>query len=202
LQPLKLPFYLVFIYNYIAILTNKLKKGAMKNMEKNSRFSPRMFFLTVGFSGYSPKASGTAGSFVSLILGVLFLTQLPPESLFLVTILISLISIKIIDIYEKETKTHDSKHIVIDELAGMWFALSLAPAQIIDLNELTLTSGVFIQIILSFVYFRIFDIWKPSVIGYIDQKVKGGLSVMGDDIVAGLIAGILSSLTWKIITLI
>jgi len=171
-------------------------------MNSNSKFSLRLFFLTVGFSGYSPKGPGTAGSFVSLILGVAFLLFLSEKSLFLATILISLIAVKIINIYENETKTHDQKHIVIDELAGMWFALSLAPGHLIAIEDLTLTSGVTVQIILSFIYFRIFDIWKPSVIGLIDEKVKGGWGVMGDDIVAGFIAGILSSLSWKIITLI
>ncbi|MBR6953293.1 MAG: phosphatidylglycerophosphatase A, partial [Campylobacter sp.] len=45
-------------------------------------------------------------------------------------------------------------------------------------------------VILSVVYFRIFDIWKPSIIGRVDKSVKGGLGVMSDDILAGFFAGI------------
>jgi phosphatidylglycerophosphatase A len=51
-----------------------------------------------------------------------------------------------------------------------------------------------IAIVSSFATFRLFDIWKPSTIGTIDQKVKGGLGVMGDDILAGVAAGLLTIL--------
>ena len=62
----------------------------------------RKFFLTVGFSGLSPKAPGTAGSFVSLIIGLFLLEFLHPSTLFLLALLITVIAIKQIDIYEKE----------------------------------------------------------------------------------------------------
>jgi phosphatidylglycerophosphatase A len=159
----------------------------------------RLFFLTVGFSGLSPKAPGTVGTLVSLPIGLVILSILPPSSLFLLTILISIIAVKIINIYEAETGTHDSKHIVIDELAGMWLALSLSPATMIDFSTLfDISNPILWQIILSLILFRLFDIWKPSLIGWIDREVKGGLSVMGDDLVAGLIAGILSGALVKI----
>jgi phosphatidylglycerophosphatase A len=147
----------------------------------------------VGYSGLSPKASGTVGTLVSLPIGLAILSILSPSSLFLLTILISIIAVKVIDIYEAETETHDSKHIVIDELAGIWFALSLSPGIKIDFETLDFSNPVVWQIFLSFALFRVFDIWKPSFIGWIDRNVKGGLGVMGDDILAGLIAGILSS---------
>jgi phosphatidylglycerophosphatase A len=47
-------------------------------------------------------------------------------------------------------------------------------------------------LVLSFATFRLFDIWKPSTIGLIDRKVKGGLGVMGDDILAGFASAFLS----------
>jgi phosphatidylglycerophosphatase A len=50
-----------------------------------------------------------------------------------------------------------------------------------------------IAIISSFATFRLFDIWKPSTIGTIDRKVKGGLGVMGDDILAGIAGGLLTT---------
>jgi len=43
----------------------------------------RKFFLTVGFSGLSPKAPGTVGSFVSLILGLFLLEIIHPSTQFL-----------------------------------------------------------------------------------------------------------------------
>lgn len=48
--------------------------------------------------------------------------------------------------------------------------------------------------VLAFATFRLFDIWKPSTIGKIDREVKGGLGVMGDDILAGIAGGFLSIL--------
>ena len=52
------------------------------------------------------------------------------------------------------------------------------------------------QFILSVVLFRVFDIYKPSIIGRIDKNVKGGLGVMGDDIAAGVVAGVASGVVY------
>ncbi|PIF03186.1 MAG: phosphatidylglycerophosphatase A, partial [Arcobacter sp.] len=105
----------------------------------------RKFFLTVGFSGLSPKAPGTVGSFVSLVLGMALLQYLHPSTLFLLSLLITILAVKQIDIYEKEVGQHDGKEIVVDELAGMWIALSIC-----GLND----SNFIILSILAFVFFR------------------------------------------------
>ena len=150
----------------------------------------RKLFLTLFYSGLSPKAPGTMGSIVALILGIILLQYINESTLFLLSILISVIAVKEINKYEKEVGEHDSKEIVIDELAGMWIALSIC--QITPENIYYLAP-------IAFIYFRIFDIWKPSIIGRIDKDVKGGWGVMGDDIVAGLAAGIASSGTYFLI---
>lgn len=111
----------------------------------------RKFFITVGFSGLSPKAPGTVGSFVALILGLFLLEFVHPSTLFLLSLLVTVIAVKQIDIYEKEVGIHDSSEIVIDELAGMWIALSIcglnsenilfmAPLAFIFLDYLIFTS--------------------------------------------------------------
>jgi len=105
------------------------------------------------------------------------------------SLLISVIAVKQINIYEEEVGQHDGSEIVIDELAGMWIALSIASA----------TSDNWIIAIMAFVYFRAFDIIKPSIIGKIDRDVKGGWGVMGDDMVAGLFAGLCTSMTYFLI---
>ena len=150
----------------------------------------RKFFLTVGFSGLSPKAPGTVGSFVSLLIGLFLLEFLHVSTLFLLALLITVIAIKQIDIYENEVGAHDGKEIVIDELAGMWISLAIC-----GINS----SNTFIMAILAFLFFRLFDIWKPSIIGKIDRDVKGGLGVMGDDIVAGFAAGIASAGVYQLL---
>jgi phosphatidylglycerophosphatase A len=149
----------------------------------------RKFFLTVGYSGLSPKAPGTVGSFVSLLLVLVLFQYVHLSTIFLLALLITVIAVKQINIYEKEVGEHDSKEIVIDELAGMWIAFSISGAT----NENYIVLGV-----LSFIFFRIFDIWKPSIIGKIDEKVDGGWGVMGDDVIAGIFGGICASLTYYV----
>jgi phosphatidylglycerophosphatase A len=151
----------------------------------------RKLFLTVGYSGLSPKAPGTVGSFVSLLLVLALLPYLHVSTIFLIALFISVIAVKQIDIYEKEVGTHDGKEIVIDELAGMWIAISICGIT---------QENMIIMAPLAFVYFRLFDIWKPSVIGRIDREVKGGWGVMGDDLVAGIAAGIATAATYELFT--
>ena len=150
----------------------------------------RKFFITVGFSGLSPKAPGTVGSFVALILGLFLLEFVHPSTLFLLSLLVTVIAVKQIDIYEKEVGIHDSSEIVIDELSGMWIALSIC-----GLNS----ENILFTAPLAFIFFRLFDIYKPSVIGRIDRDVKGGLGVMGDDVIDGIFAGICTALSWQLI---
>ena len=150
----------------------------------------RKFFLTVGFSGLSPKAPGTVGSFVSLIIGLFLLEFLHVSTLFLLALLITVVAIKQIDIYENEVGAHDGKEIVIDELAGMWITLAIC-----GINS----SNILFMAPLAFIFFRLFDIWKPSIIGKIDRDVKGGLGVMGDDVLAGIAAGIATAGVYQLI---
>lgn len=155
-------------------------------------------FITLFYSGLLPKASGTAGSVVALILGVIILYYFDSQTLFGASILITLIAIKEINRYEERTHIHDDKRIVIDELVGMWIALSIAPAMMVDSSHIfDLQNGILVQIALSFLFFRIYDIKKPSIIGRIDRDAKGGIGVMGDDIVAGFAAGITTAIVWQ-----
>ncbi|MGL2362456.1 phosphatidylglycerophosphatase A [Helicobacter pylori] len=140
------------------------------------KFSLRACFLTLFFSGYSKKAPGTIGSLVALLLGLPILI-FSANTLFLGAIFVGLVAITQIDKEEEETKRHDSSYIVIDELVGMWIAMAISGLSL---------AGV----ILSFIFFRIYDITKPSLIGKIDKEVKGGLGVVADDALAGVLAGL------------
>ncbi len=140
------------------------------------KFSLRACFLTLFFSGYSKKAPGTIGSLVALLLGLPVLI-FSANTLFLGAILIGLIAIAQIDKEEEKSKIHDSSYIVIDELVGMWLAMAISGLSL---------AGV----VLSFIFFRIYDITKPSLIGKIDKEVKGGLGVVADDALAGILAGL------------
>ncbi len=150
-----------------------------------NKFGLRMCFLTLFFSGYSKKAPGTIGSLVALLLGLPILI-FSANTLFLAAVLIGLIAIAQIDKEEEESKVHDSSYIVIDELVGMWLAMAI--------SELSLAG-----VILSFIFFRIYDITKPSLIGKIDKEVKGGLGVVADDALAGVLAGLSALLAINIL---
>ncbi|GAA6799665.1 phosphatidylglycerophosphatase A [Helicobacter pylori] len=141
-----------------------------------NKFSLRACFLTLFFSGYSKKAPGTIGSLVALLLGLPVLI-FSANTLFLAAVLIGLIAIAQIDKEEEESKIHDSSYIVIDELVGMWLAMAISGLSL---------AGV----VLSFIFFRIYDITKPSLIGKIDKEVKGGLGVVADDALAGVLSGL------------
>ncbi len=108
------------------------------------------------------------------------------NTLFLAAVFIGLIAIAQIDKEEEESKIHDSSYIVIDELVGMWLAMAISGLSL---------AGV----ILSFIFFRIYDITKPSLIGKIDKEVKGGLGVVADDALAGVLAGLSALLVISIL---
>ncbi|GAA7303840.1 phosphatidylglycerophosphatase A [Helicobacter pylori] len=108
------------------------------------------------------------------------------NTLFLAAIFIGLIAIAQIDKEEEESKIHDSSYIVIDELVGMWLAMAISGLSL---------AGV----VLSFIFFRIYDITKPSLIGKIDKEVKGGLGVVADDALAGVLAGLSALLAINIL---
>ena len=146
-------------------------------------------FLTFGGAGLSPKAPGTVGTLASLPVGVAVLYTFGMETLFLLTLAITVIGIFEINKYEKLTGVHDQQEIVIDEAAGMWFALMIAISTAVTM---TYPYAEVLAIVLSFAAFRLFDIWKPSTIGWIDREIKGGLGVMMDDVLAGIAGGLLS----------
>ncbi len=153
-------------------------------------------FLTFFGSGLSPKAPGTAGSLAALIVGILIIKYIGAQTLFLLAVAITIIGIFEINKYEKLTGSHDNQEIVVDEVSGMWISMFIAYEIALSLDN---QYGIWIAYLLSFIFFRLFDIWKPSTIGWIDQEVKGGLGVMGDDVLAGISGGFLSAIVLLII---
>lgn len=148
-------------------------------------------FLTFFGAGLSPKAPGTVGTLASLPVGLVILYYLGMEVLFTAAIAITIIGIFEVNKYEKATGEHDQQHIVIDEAAGMWLALVIVYPTAL---AMAYPYAEILAIIFAFASFRLFDIWKPSTIGWIDRELKGGLGVMLDDVLAGIAGGFLSAL--------
>ena len=151
----------------------------------------KWFLLTGFFSGLLPKAPGTWGSVVGVIIAYFVIIFFPNPNLtiMLLAILFSIIGYKLVNEYEENGGIHDDKRIVIDEIAGILITVGL----IGNLKEDTL-----IKLFFAFISFRLLDIWKPSIIGKIDKNAPKGLGVMGDDIVAGAFGGILAGIMYMI----
>ncbi len=146
-------------------------------------------FLTFGGAGLFKKAPGTMGTLASFPVGIAILYYFGMETLFMLTLAITVIGVLEINKDEKTTGIHNPEHIVIDEAAGMWLSLMIAVS---TANTMSYPNAVILASILSFAAFRFFGIWKPSTIGWIDREIKGGLGVMMDDIVAGIAGGFLT----------
>ncbi len=137
------------------------------------------FFATLGYSGYFPKAPGTAGSALAVVLAAPILL-LGGMKLF-IPLLITLTAIGFWSAHEYSTRLQkdDPKEVVIDELVGMWITL------------LVINPNIWWHYLLAFGLFRLFDIIKPPPIDILDQRIKGGAGIMIDDILAGIFAAIL-----------
>lgn len=133
-------------------------------------------FLGVGFMR---PASGTWASLVAIPFAALFFKLGGAALLLLAIIILTYIGIRTADMFERETSLKDSSMIVIDEVAGQWIAL-LPVLMIAGIEPL--------PIALAFLIFRILDVFKPWPICWIDHNISGGLGVMLDDIVAGILS--------------
>jgi len=139
-------------------------------------FKDPVHWLAFGLgSGLSPKAPGTVGTIAALPIYWFFLQDLSLPMYLAVLVLTSLIGVYLCHKTAKDLNVHDHGGIVFDEWVGMWITLLLVPQG-------------WQWLLLGFVLFRFFDIIKPWPIKYFDEKVAGGLGIMLDDIVAGLIA--------------
>ena len=147
-----------------------------------------VYWLGIGLgSGLPKRAPGTWGTVGGLIIA-LPLLQLGFAAFLVVTILASILGIWICERTSILMQVHDDPHIVWDEWAGMWISL-LPLSFIMTYASDNLTLGYYwFSIVLAFVLFRVFDIAKPNPIRWADRKLTGGLGIMLDDILAGIMA--------------
>ena len=152
----------------------------MTNIHLRDVFSHPAFFLATGFGiGLIPYAPGTCGS----LLGILFYLALHSLDLMLIwelviILLFFFLALLACNITLEKFGISDHPELVIDETVAMMLLLITVPASSI-------------WVIIAFLTFRILDIFKPWPISTIDAKIKSGLGVMLDDLVAVLIGGFL-----------
>jgi phosphatidylglycerophosphatase A len=131
-----------------------------------------MIIATGCYSGYLPKAPGTWGSLVGLVLFFLLHT-LSLETYLAVVASIFLVGTFAAGEAEKIIDHQDPGLVVIDEIVGILITMIAIPA-----------TPLFM--VLGFVLFRIFDILKPFPVNFFDQRFHGGLGIMLDDVMAGI----------------
>lgn len=136
-----------------------------------------------GGAGYLPRAPGTWGSFLGLIFGVLiFQGSLYWEGFARFVYYIVVLGLSVGWAYwslkrvERLTGEHDDGRFVVDEIVGQGIACAFFEPHWVILT-------------LSLVVFRILDIRKPGLIGYLDRQVAGAWGTLLDDVLAGVISG-------------
>ena len=159
-----------------------------------------VYWLGIGLgSGLPRRAPGTWGSVGGLIVAIP-LMSLGFVPFLIITILSCLIGIWICGRTSELMQGHDDPHIVWDEWAGIW--ITLLPFSYMSVSTTSYWQDIsqslsIIALIIAFILFRFFDIIKPPPIGWADKKVAGGLGIMLDDIIAGVMA----AAVWMIVML-
>lgn len=143
---------------------------------------PSTVIASVFGIGYFPFASGTVASAVAVPLAALILLHSGAIFLAAASLIAFALGVWACGDHVRATGREDPSECVIDEVAGQWLACAFAPLSLPGLA-------------LAFFLFRLFDIWKPWPVGWADRELPGGLGVMADDMIAGLMAGMLVAVT-------
>jgi phosphatidylglycerophosphatase A len=137
--------------------------------DRHFLFAHPAHFLALGFgSGLAPRAPGTAGTLAAFPL--YWLMQDSP--LYWPWMLcFVLLGVWVCEVTGRALGVSDHGGIVWDEIVAFLLVLPFAPVSVWGYAA-------------AFALFRVFDIWKPFPIGWADTRVKGGLGVMLDDLLA------------------
>ena len=130
------------------------------------------------------KIKHAPGTFASLLACCLFLFLINITNiifLFFVTLIIFSYSFVAINYSFNEFNSGDPPEIVIDEVVGQMLTLLALP-----IYETLYPLPVIYYCVPAFLFFRLFDIWKPFPINYIDKNIQGSLGIMLDDILASV----------------
>jgi len=149
---------------------------------------PSTVIASVFGIGYFPFASGTVASLAAMPLAALILVHGGGIVLAGASLIAFAIGVWACGDHVRATGREDPSECVIDEVAGQWLACAFASTSLPSLA-------------LAFFLFRLFDIWKPWPVGWADRELPGGLGVMADDMIAGLMAGVLVALAGYLVPL-
>ena len=140
-----------------------------------------LFFLTFFMIGKIKYAPGTFASLFTCFLFLLLINIFSITVIFLITLIIFCYSFVAINNSFNEFDADDPQEIVIDEVVGQMLPLLAIPIY----ETLYLLPKIY-YCVPAFLLFRLFDVWKPYPINYVDNNVKGSLGIMLDDIIASV----------------
>ena len=140
-----------------------------------------LLFLTFFKIGKIKYAPGTIASLTTCLLFLLLINIFNIFVLLLFTLIIFCYSFIAINNSFDEFNSEDPQEIVIDEVAGQMLILLAIP-----IYETLYPLPKIYYCFAAFLLFRLFDIWKPFPINYVDNNTKGALGIMLDDILAGV----------------
>ena len=140
-----------------------------------------LIFLTFFMLGKIKYAPGTLASLITCFLFIFLINVINITIIFLITLILFLYSFVAINYSFEAFKSDDPQEIVIDEVVGQMLPLLALP-----IYETLYPLPAIYYYISAFLLFRLFDIWKPFPVNYVDENVSGSLGIMLDDIVAGI----------------
>ena len=147
-----------------------------------------LFFLTFFMIGKIKYAPGTLSSLITCFLFLLLISIFNITVIFFITLIIFCYSFVAINYSFNEFNSDDPQEIVIDEVVGQLLTLLAIP-----IYETLYPLPIIFYCVSAFLLFRLFDIWKPYPINYVDNNIKGSLGIMLDDIIASIYAIIVLS---------
>jgi len=132
----------------------------------------------IGKIKYAP---GTAASLMTCVAFLLLINIFNISVLLLITLIIFCYSFVAITSSFENFDSEDPQEIVIDEVVGQMLPLLAMP-----IYETLYSLPKIYYCVAAFLTFRLFDIWKPYPVNYVDNNVKGALGIMLDDIFASI----------------
>jgi len=165
-------------------VTEPPAKTAPARIDPAQLANPAGFLALGAGAGLAPRAPGTVGT----LLGIPLVLVMPEHLGYYLGVLLVLcvVGVWCCSVCARRLGVHDHPGIVWDEIVGYAITMIGAPDGILPL-------------VLGFALFRLFDILKPWPIGLIDRRVDGGLGIMADDVVAGVMAAVCLQSVWLFI---
>lgn len=166
----------------------QIEKGARVSQQQQIFWGHRLArWIATGFGvGVIAKAPGTFGTLIGIPL-YLLLRGLTPALYAASVLVLFMFGVWICTLAERQLGRHDHPALVWDEVVGYLVTMFFAPAG-------------WVWLVIGFILFRLFDIWKPFPIRRLERALHGGLGTMADDVLAGVYALVMLQIIVRLVS--